>query len=430
MRILSSPLADLFAQMKDESIVPSREPRKFAGRGLTICLAMAVLAVAVTTCHATYGRVDLVNVPIARLITNLKEETAKKPKDARARLNLARVHAMAYARKTDTMQVVRRHEKEAAWFGYDPKHAPFEPVTKTTDTKTLQVAKDHLAKAIASYEEAVKLAPKNLTAHLGLAWCIDQSGDKNRAIEAYRKVAKAGWEQESKQEYGWGEGRFVSVEAGQYLRRLLDPQRFRDRQEIKLIDARAQYLMQLPRGVTPIIVPLIDEVPVHELIESEANVTFDADGSGLDRHWSWITPKAGWLVYDQHGTGEITSALQMFGNVTFMLFWESGYQALASLDDSGDGELAGAELQHLAIWQDVNNNGQSEPGEVKALAEWGIVAVNCNGLIKRNDQDVAAYAPRGVRFADGHYRPTYDIMLHSAARSPSGLAAPAIALTK
>ena len=409
----------------------SPKPRYFTGCGLTIYVAMAVQAIPATTCHATYGAPDLANVPIARLIANLEKEAEKKPKDARFRLNLARVHAMAYAWKADTTQVNRRSRSpfESAWFGFDPKHVPFEPVTKTKDKEKLRVAKDHLAKAISSYEEAVKLDPKNLTAQLGLAWCIDQSGDKERAIESYRKVAKAGWEQESKQEFGWGEGRFISVEAGEYLKRLLDPQKFRDRQEIKLLDARAQYLMQLPRGVTPIIVPLIDDVPLDKLIDSEAKVAFDADGSGLDRHWSWIMPKAGWLVYDQHGTGKITSALQMFGNVTFMLFWDSGYQALVSLDDDGDGELAGAELQHLAIWRDVNNNGQSEPGEVKALAEWGIVAVNCNGRMRRDGEDVAAYAPRGVRFANGHYRPTYDIMLHAAARSLSGVAAPAIALS-
>lgn len=411
------------------------KPCYLNGCGLTMCLAIAVQAVAATICYAEYAVPDLVNVPIARLIANLEEVAEKKPKDARVRLNLARVHAMAYACKADTTQVNRRYEKDidyakaGAWFGYDPKHAPFEPVRETTDKEKLRVAKDHLAKAIARYEQAVKLAPKNLTAQLGLAWCIDQSGEKERAIEAYRKVAKAGWEQESKLEYGWGEGRFVSVEAGEYLKRLLDPQKFRDRQEIKLLDARAQYLLQLPRGITPIIVPLIEDEPMDKLIDSEAKVAFDADGSGLDRHWSWITPKAGWLVYDRRDSGEITSALQMFGNVTFMLFWDSGYQALSSLDDNGDGELAGAELQHLAIWQDVNKNGTSEPGEVKTLAEWGIVAVNCNGRLSRDD-DVAAYAPRGVRFTDGHYRPTYDIMLHSAARSPSSVVAASIALTK
>jgi len=36
----------------------------------------------------------------------------------------------------------------------------------------------------------------------------------------------------------------------------------------------------------------------HQLVELRARVRFDADGSALDREWSWITPDAGWLVYD------------------------------------------------------------------------------------------------------------------------------------
>ena len=86
----------------------------------------------------------------------------------------------------------------------------------------------------------------------------------------------------------------------------------------------------------------------------------DADGSALPR-WTWISSRAGWLVHDPRRTGEITSALQWFGNVTFWLFWENGYDALAALDDDADGELAGDELRDLAIWHDRNSTGTSEP---------------------------------------------------------------------
>ena len=403
----------LFSHTEEKQITTPLKPFYVTGRCLTIFLALAVHAVLATTCYAENPMPDLENVPIARLIANLEEQAEQETEDARILLNLARVHAMAYAWKNETAQVNRGTRVLRAWFGYDPKHVPFEPIKETTDDEKMRVAREHLAKAIERYEEAVKLDPKNLTAQLGLAWCIDQSGDKERAIEGYRKVTAAGWEQESKLQSGWGEGRFISVEAGEYLKRLLDPSDFRNRREIKLLNARAQYLMQLPRGITPIIVPLANNVPLDEMVDRQASVAFDADGSALHRNWTWITPKAGWLVFDQKGTGTITSALQMFGNVTFMLFWDCGFQALASLDDNGDGELAGTELEHLAIWQDANRNGKSDPGEVKALDEWKIVAVNCNGRMGRDDEEVAAHAPRGVRFADGHYRPTYDIMLHS-----------------
>jgi len=406
--------ADLLSQTKEDQTVRLPKTSCVVGRRLSIGLAMAVQVLAATTCHAEYPVPDLVNVPIARLIANLEKQAEQKPKDARVRMNLARVHAMAYAWKTDTARVNRGWREEKAYFGEDPKHVPFEPVTETADKEKMRVAREHLAKAIGRYEEAVKLDPNNLTAQLGLAWCIDQSGDKERAIEAYRKVVVAGWKQESQLESGWGDGHFVSVEAGEYLKRFLNPRKYRDREEIKRLDARAKYLKQLPRSVTPIIVPLAENVTLDEMVDRQASVAFDADGTGLHRTWTWITPKAGWLVCDQQGTGKITSALQMFGNVTFMLFWDCGYQALASLDDNADGELAGAELVHLGIWQDGNGNGRCEPGEVKALAEWDIAAINCHGATEHDHHGVAAYAPIGVRFTDGHHRPTYDIILHPA----------------
>ena len=141
---------------------------------------------------------------------------------------------------------------------------------------------------------------------------------------------------------------------------------------------------------------------------------FDADGSGLQKSWTWITPDAGWLVFDPQQTGQITSALQMFGNVSFWLFWDNGYQALASLDDNGDGVLSGAELKGLAIWQDANRNGRCEPGEVRPLAAYGIVSLSCRHRVTAGENNVAAVSGDGVRFTDGKTRPTYDVILEQA----------------
>ncbi len=120
--------------------------------------------------------------------------------------------------------------------------------------------------------------------------------------------------------------------------------------------------------------------------------------------------EAGWLVYDPAGKGQITSALQLFGNATFWLFWTHGYEALAALDDNRDGELTGLELRYLAIWHDVNRNGVSEAGEVRPLSSHGIVSVSC-----RHEQAdgvlVAAQSSAGVRLRDGRTRPTYDVIL-------------------
>ena len=107
----------------------------------------------------------------------------------------------------------------------------------------------------------------------------------------------------------------------------------------------------------------------------------------------------------------------MFGNVSYWCFWRDGYQALAALDDNGNGELAGDELRDLAIWCDANSNGVSDSGEVRPLAAFGIVALSCRGTVASPQQCnvYCAWSPDGVRFQDGSERPTYDVMLRRTA---------------
>ena len=119
------------------------------------------------------------------------------------------------------------------------------------------------------------------------------------------------------------------------------------------------------------------------------------------------------LVFDPRGTGRISSGLQLFGNVTFWLFWNTGYDALQALDDDGNGVLRGDELRGLAVWRDANVDGVSQPGEVHTLAALGIVELSTRHVIEDENDDVLAYAPGGVRFSDGSTRTTYDVLLHA-----------------
>ncbi len=114
---------------------------------------------------------------------------------------------------------------------------------------------------------------------------------------------------------------------------------------------------------------------------------------------------AAWLVYDAVGCGQITSGLQLFGNVTFWIFWRDGYAALVALDDNSDGMLSGAELKVLALWCDANSNGLSEPGEVRPVSEFGITQIACSGEVFSED---TKWNSRGVTFSDGSTRPSYD----------------------
>jgi len=109
-------------------------------------------------------------------------------------------------------------------------------------------------------------------------------------------------------------------------------------------------------------------------------------------------PGTGWRRRDR-------CQLQMFGSVTFWIFWQDGYEALGALDDNGDGVLTGSELNGLALWNDANGNGLSDPGEVLPVQAFGITRLSCTSHIHGSG---IPWNPAGVTFSDGSSRPTYD----------------------
>jgi tetratricopeptide (TPR) repeat protein len=370
----------------------------------------AVVGVISTSLHALYARLDLEKVPVARLVSNLERDLTANPKNADLHVQLGRLYGMAYAANVDELPVVTRGEKQEVWFGHEPKLVPYAS-TKSQPADRASARTLYLQRSLEHYRHALTLDPESQLARLGYGWTLERSGDTAGAITAYRRVIEKAWPKEQAARMaGLGE-RFYTQEAAEYLIPLLDPQR--DAAEIAELTRRRDGLRRLPRPVTPIAVALVDETTPARVVDLEAQVSFDADGSGLRRRWTWITPDAGWLVYDATRTGDITSALQLFGNVTFWLFWTHGYDALASLDDDNDRQLTGAELRHLAVWHDRNRDGISDRHEVRPLAEHGIVSLSSrsvpgDGLI------VAAHNSEGVRLKDGRTRPTYDVILRHA----------------
>ncbi len=371
-------------------------------------LTALLLASATLPAHGMYAKPQLEEVPVERLVENLTKQADANPKDATIRLNLARVHAMAYAKKSSSLQSQKGRKDQTAWLGFEPRHVPFD-IKKTEDAGQQKAAEQQLAAAVADYQKAVELAPDDLTAQLGYGWCLEQSGQKDKAIAEYRKVIKKGWDKERSIELGDLGWHSVVVEASGYLKPHLDAKT--DKAELDDLKAKSDKLAKVPRPVTPIAIPLAAGLSAQDIEARNAHVKFDLDGSGK-KTWSWIKPNAAWLVYDQHDAAKPASGLQLFGNVTFWCFWDNGYQALHSLDNNGDGQLTGDELQHLALWHDANGNGIADPGEVQPLAQYGITALSCEYKIDAAHPDRIACSPRGVTFRTGEVRPSYDLLLH------------------
>lgn len=283
----------------------------------------------------------------------------------------------------------------------------------------------HLKEAVTHYAHATELSSRDYKAWLGLAWCVEESGDLARAVNCYRHAfllsraaVAAGlsdmWrvrEVESE----------VVLEAGTALLRLHHSGapgiREDEAREIGSAQSRMTDILSHPGGlsITPVVIGLGEKTEPDDLLQNgrdaRPTVNFDLSGFGPES-WSWLPKGWGFLVWDPRKTGEITSGRQLFGSVTWWIFWSNGYEPLSLLDDDGDGWLKGPELAGLAVWQDVNSDGRSQVGEVKGVEEMGIVAVRCLPTGRLND---LLLAQDGVRFADGHAAVTVDWLAQRAA---------------
>jgi hypothetical protein len=405
-------------------------------KGWVIVFALLVIPL---TARARFMRVETEQVPIDRVLANLEQRLSTNRNDVKLLYQLARVHSMAYAAGTPTVEISRRDN--SPWFGYpdSDRGVPGEVVPRSTPEQHA-AARSHLTNAIAAYERALELITQGTNAvapqwlvlpiRLGLAWTLDQSGRRREATQAYRDALQHAWRKEvdpemsltERLQWTWDESRAMrnsptsssrrgsigpgpsySVEIIGYLIRLLDPQK--DTKEIAQLEADRKIARSMPRAITPILVPLGEGAPLEQLVNPNAGVEFDLDGTGELRRWGWINTNAAWLVFDHDGSGKIRSGLQLFGNVTFWIFWCDGYEALSSLDDNGDGELTGTELRGLALWHDRNSNGVSEPGEVRGVTDWDIVAIGCRSEVHTSG---IPFNASGVTYRDGNVRATYD----------------------
>lgn len=342
-------------------------------------------------------------VPVTRLLSNLrkKSDAASGKQKALVEWQIGRLLSMAYALKTDFANQEKGKPESGPYYGAGlGDHTQFL-LEQSKDRDQVARSARNLTEAIRHYKEALSLDPTLTNAKLGLAWCLDQSGKKQEALPLYREVFNASYGKESELKGGL-DGRSVAMEAALYLLPLLDPKK--DGDEIKDIKSKEKTLAGIFRAETPIVVPTAPGVVADELMVNRT-VTFDLDGRGPRAYTQWPSTKAGWLVYSAEATGRIDSGLQLFGQRTWWIFWTDGYQALSALDDNGDGKLNGDELVGLALWQDHDYNGISEPGEVKPLRDFAITSLRFDA---QQDSSGMLFNSSGVTFEGGKSAPTYD----------------------
>lgn len=199
----------------------------------------------------------------------------------------------------------------------------------------------------------------------------------------------------------------VAYQAGTSYLRYADSTGERNRVRRDTVEAALEAIRALPQStmITPIIFSLDDNLPLADLLAPETVVRFDLDGTGRGQAWPWVRPTTGILVWDPARSGVVTSGRQLFGSVTWWIFFDDGFQAMRMLDDDADGVLAGEELAGLSVWFDLNADGVSQPGEVVPIELLPIRSI-ATTYDSREGELFVSHA--GLTLTDGSTLPVYD----------------------
>jgi hypothetical protein len=308
------------------------------------------------------------------------------------------------------------------------KIAELESTGWTPSPPSNGVLADHASNAKKNLQKAIAIDPNNALYHLAMASLIEQYVEFLRATKCdvtpdeFTDIILDGAREEYYAAYDFaltkdlkerrppeGVENIVSHEAGEGYIRLTDRKSVLSPQEgrkVAAVKQNVKRLKALPPGfITPVIFTPDGSEALTDLVAAGLRVSFDLNGDGQIEKWPWVKPTTGILVWDPDRTGQITSGRQLFGSVTWWLFFADGYHALDALDDNRDGQLTGSELDGIAVWFDRNSDGHSDEGEVIPLAEFGVTAIATKAGGRDGD---SLMNPAGITLRNGSTVPSYD----------------------
>jgi hypothetical protein len=133
-------------------------------------------------------------------------------------------------------------------------------------------------------------------------------------------------------------------------------------------------------------------------------VQFDLNADGILDQVAWTTGDDGILAYDLDGSAAIENGSELlspfFGGDSFT----SSLAALSSLDSNSDGLIDASDtaFADLLVWQDQNNDGISDSGELSGLSDLGITSLSLNASASPSYIDgQAVLSESSFTYADG-----------------------------
>lgn len=376
----------------------------------------ALLLISMTIPAAGMSFPRAAQAPVDRLIRTTSEFLREHPNDAHAHYVLGRLHSYAFAEVYEAAIERSRDPRKMFQLLDQSDTGP----ARESRADLGQESRDHFYACLRAYRRAIELEPDDAVYHYSLAWMNQQGAAFSQelgrpaarfvdeALAEYRAAYRLASETEL--ESAGGAEPFITAEAGERIIRILldrfsPADRSSDavvaRSEVLSITNVLKDIRRKPGAITPVIFSLTPNTNLEDLL-ADYTVRFDLGGFGAGESWPWVKPDACILVWDPRHSGVITSGQQLFGSVTWSMFWNDGYEPLRALDDNGDGWLTGNELAGIGVWQDRNGNGISDPGEVTPAIEFGIEAIAVTHEMGRLSRRA------GVKMKDDRLLTTFD----------------------
>ena len=131
-------------------------------------------------------------------------------------------------------------------------------------------------------------------------------------------------------------------------------------------------------NIKPVSLDLDGDGLIQTTGRSESSVFFDLDGDGYREKVGWVGPDDGFLVADLNGDGDISTPEEL-ALALLTPQEDTDLEALAAYFDSNlDGVVNGldSEFDKLRVWQDSDQDGQVDAGELGTLVDEGIVSID------------------------------------------------------
>jgi methionine-rich copper-binding protein CopC len=179
-------------------------------------------------------------------------------------------------------------------------------------------------------------------------------------------------------------------------------------------------------GVTPTETNILTSPLVLDLngdgvqtTDTANGVQFDLFNSGTPQKTSWVDKHDGLLAIDLNSDGLVNSGAELLGSSTLLAdgsVASDGWAALAGMDSNMDGkiDLSDANFDKLRVWVDADTDGMTDAGELKTLADVGIVSFDVahdNSVTQQNGnvlQGVSKYTT-----TSGETRDVVDVWLQA-----------------